>query len=84
MGVLGNIKHEAFAQDVHRRMLAGERRGRARTAAYRATVYTGRAHVADTALAPNARRLADQKDVSARIQELGDFAAKLDRAVKAG
>ena len=77
MGVLGNIKHEAFAQDVHRRMLAGERRGRARTAAYRATVYTGSAHVADAALAPNARRLADQKDVSARIQELGDFAAKL-------
>lgn len=77
MGVLGNIKHEAFAQEVHRRQLSGEKRGVARTAAYRTAIYTGDAPVEDVAIAPDARKLANRHDVRDRIQELADFASKL-------
>jgi hypothetical protein len=77
MGVLGNIKHEAFAQEVHRQQLSGEKRGAARTAAYRTTIYTGESPVDDAALAPDARKMANRNDVKARIQELADFASKL-------
>lgn len=57
-------------------MLAGEKRGAARTAAYREAVYKGD-NPDDQAIAPDARKLANQKAVKARIQELADFAAKL-------
>ncbi len=76
MGVLGNTKHERFCQAVHRRVLAGETRGKSRTAAYREIIYQGD-NPDDNAIAPDARKLANQKLVKARIQELADTAAKL-------
>lgn len=76
MAILGNSKHEAFAQAVQSRLVAGEKRTAARTAAYRDTIYTGPS-VSDDALVDNARKLSNRKDVKARIQELADFHAKL-------
>jgi hypothetical protein len=76
VGVLGNTVHERFCQAFHRRVLAGETRGAARTAAYREIVYKGD-NSDDKAIAPDARKLANQKLVKARIQELADYAAKL-------
>jgi hypothetical protein len=76
MGALLNHDHERFCQELRKRILAGEKRASARVGAYRATMYTGKA-IDDTALSPNARRLANRKDVAARLGELDDFAAKL-------
>lgn len=76
MGALGNLDHERFAQEAHRRIWAGEKRSIALVAAYRATMYTGD-NPDDKALAPNARRLANSVPVQARLKELADFAAKL-------
>ncbi len=76
MGALGNHDHERFCQAAHARLWAGEKRAKALTGAYRETMYTGTAGD-DAALAPNARRLANRKDVAARIRELNEFAAKL-------
>lgn len=76
MGALGNHDHERFCQAVHSRIWAGEKRAKALPSAYRETMYTGTA-ADDAALAPNARRLANRKDVGARLKELDEFAAKL-------
>jgi hypothetical protein len=76
MGVLGNTTHERFCQALHRRLLAGDTRGAARTAAYREVVYAGK-NPDDQAIAPNARKLANKKAVKARTQQLADDAAKL-------
>lgn len=76
MGALGNHDHERFCQAVHIRIWAGEKRSQALPAAYRETMYGGTA-ADDAALAPNARRLANRKDVSARLKELHEYAAKL-------
>jgi hypothetical protein len=77
MGVLANPNHERFCQEVHRRMLARESRGQARTSAYREHIYTGDKAISDEELAPNARRLAGQRHIRDRIQEIADFTAKL-------
>lgn len=76
MGALGNHDHERFVQAAHARLWAGVKRAAALTAAYRETMYTGTASD-DAALAPNARRLANRRDVAARLRELNEFAAKL-------
>lgn len=76
MGALGNHDHERFCQAVHSRIWAGEKRAQALPAAYRETMYTGTV-ADDAALAPNARRLANRKDVGARLKELHEFSAKL-------
>lgn len=76
MGVLGNLDHERFCQAFHKRVWAGEKRSTARTAAYRETMYKGDSPD-DAAIAPNARRLVQRKDVKARIAELADFAGKM-------
>lgn len=79
MGVLVNPDHERFCQEVHRRILAREARGQARTAAYREHIYraTTAPPATDDQLAANARRLAGQKQIRERLAELADFAAKL-------
>lgn len=77
MGILPNPDHERFCQEVHRRILAREKRTQAWTAAYRAHVYTGEADTPDEKIAPNARRLVQQKHIRARLQEIGNFAAML-------
>lgn len=76
MGALGNHNHERFCQAAHGRLWAGEKRAQALPAAYRETMYTGAA-TDDAALAPNARRLANRRDVAARLKELHEFSAKL-------
>lgn len=75
MGALPNPDHERFCQEVHRRILNREKVGEARTAAYREHVYEGKGP--DSAIAPNARRLAQQKHIKARIAELADLAFHL-------
>lgn len=75
-GPLKNLDHERFAQAQHRRIWSGEKRSAARVGAYRETMYTGTG-TDDSALAPNARRLSNRKDVAARLKELDDFAARL-------
>ena len=78
MGVLANPNHERFCQEVHRRILQREPRGAAQTAAYREHIYTGdKAAAGDNQLAPNAKRLVQQKHIRERIKELADFTAKL-------
>lgn len=76
MGALGNLNHERFCQDAHKRIWAGEKRAAAITGAYRTNCYSGD-NPDDTALAPNARRLANRKDVAARLKELADYAGQL-------
>lgn len=76
MGALGNHDHERFCQAAHSRIWGGEKRAQALPAAYRETMYT-KDSTDDAALAPNARRLANRRDVSARLKELDEFAAKL-------
>lgn len=76
MGALGNLDHERFCQALHKRVWAGEKRGSARTAAYRDTMYSGD-NADDTALAANARRLANRKEILGRLKELAEFSAKL-------
>lgn len=76
MGALGNHDHERFCQAAHGRIWAGEKRAQALPAAYRETMYTGTA-ADDAAIAPNARRLANRKDVAARLKELDEYSAKL-------
>ena len=75
MGVLGNFNHERFCQAVHKRIWAGEKRATAIVAAYRETIYEGNA--TDDEIAPNARRCANRKDVSARLAELAEYSAQL-------
>lgn len=77
MGVLGNFDHERFCEAVHRRIWGGEKRATAIVAAYRETMYRGEATAEDQALAPNARRLANRQDVSARLAELAQRSAVL-------
>ena len=77
MGVLPNPAHERFCQEVHRRILSREKRGEAQTAAYREHIYSGKDAAGDKTIAPNARRLAQQKHIRDRIRELGDYAAML-------
>lgn len=77
MGILPNPDHERFCQEVHRRILAREKRTKAWTAAYREHVYTGADDPPDDKIAPNARRLAQQKHIRGRIAEIGNFAAML-------
>lgn len=76
MGALGNLDHERFCQEAHKRLWSGEKRSTAIAAAYRATMYSGE-NPDDAALAPNARRLTNRKDVAARLKELADYAGKL-------
>lgn len=76
MSALGNLDHERFCQALHKRVWAGEKRSTARTAAYRDTMYSGD-NADDSALAANARRLANRKDILARLKELAEFSAKL-------
>lgn len=76
MGVLGNFDHERFCQAAHRRLWAGEKRATALPLAYRETMYSGDSED-DAAIAPNARRLANRKDVKARLAELAAYSAQL-------
>lgn len=76
MSALGNLDHERFCQALHKRVWAGEQRKTARTAAYRDTMYSGD-NADDAALAANARRLANRKEILARLKELAEFSAKL-------
>lgn len=77
MGILLNPAHERFCQEVHRRILLREKRGEAQTAAYREHIYTGADKPDDEKIAPNARRLSQQKHIRDRVKELGNFAALL-------
>lgn len=78
MGVLGNLDHERFCQAVHTRTWAGEKRSAALPAAYRETMYRGdREKAADAAIAPNARRLSQRKEVKARLAELAAKAGEI-------
>lgn len=76
MGALGNLNHERFCQALHKRIWAGEKRSEARTAAYRDAIYKGDNPDAPS-LADNARRLANQRPIKARLTELADYSAKL-------
>jgi hypothetical protein len=76
MGVLGNLEHERFCQALHKRVWAGERRSTARTEAYRETMYTGD-RPDDAAIAPNARRISNRKDIKARLAELSRYSSML-------
>ncbi len=78
MGVLGKPEHERFCQAVHAHLLAGKNRGESRTLAYMETVagtLAGDAAIGDQAA--NARRLANQPHIKARIQDIADRAAVL-------
>lgn len=76
MGVLWNQDHERFCQALHRRVMGGEKAAAAAVAAYRETIYQG-TETDDQALAPNARRLRNQRPVRERLTELRDLAFKL-------
>lgn len=76
MGALGNFDHERFCEIAHRRIWSGEKRATAITAAYREVIYRGE-NSDDKALAPDARRLANRKDIKARLIEKADYASKL-------
>lgn len=76
MGALGNLDHERFCQAAHKRLWAGEKRSEALATAYRDTMYRG-ANPDDAALKPNARRLANRKDVGGRLKELAEYAGTL-------
>ncbi len=76
MGALGNLEHERFCQALHTRIWAGERRAVALPGAYRESVYRG-SDTDDAAIYPNARRLAQRKEIKARLSELSDVAGKL-------
>lgn len=76
MGALANLDHERFCQALHKRIWALERRSTALTASYRETIYQGK-NSDDAAIAPNARKLANRKDVAARLKELAAYAGKL-------
>lgn len=86
MGVLRNPAHERFCHAVRDRMLDGDSRAVACTAAYVEVIYDpadSRASGSDTAIPANARRLANRPEVKARIQELADhesYVASIDRA----
>ncbi len=74
MGVLGKPEHERFCQAVHAHLLAGKTRGESRTLAYMETV-VGDDSTGDQS--SNARRLANQPHIKARIQQIIDTAAAL-------
>jgi hypothetical protein len=76
MGTLGNLNHERFAQDAHKRIWSGQKRAEALTAAYLATVYEGD-NPDSPSVQDNARRLANQKPVKDRLAELADYSSKL-------
>lgn len=76
MGALPNPAHERFCQIVHKLTLEGEKRGAARTAAYREAIYQG-GDATDKQLAPNARRFANGEQVKLRIAEIAEYEAKL-------
>jgi hypothetical protein len=73
MGALGNPKHERFCQEVHKRIWAGGAVSDSRTEAYKLVGFDS----SDTCVADNARKLANRKDVKARLAELAEYAAKL-------
>jgi hypothetical protein len=76
MGTLGNLDHERFCQAAHKRIWAGEQRKSALTAAYLDTVYDGDKPELQSN-ADNARRLANQPLVKARLAELSEYSGKL-------
>jgi hypothetical protein len=76
MGALINSNHERFCQAYHKRVCAGERRSIALSGAYREAIYEGK-NGHHKAIAPNARRLVQRKDVASRLAELADYSAKL-------
>lgn len=76
MPALGNLDYERFCQAAHTRIWAGEKRADALVAAYRETVYRGE-NTDDEALKPNSRRLANRKEIAARLKELADYSARL-------
>src|SRR5215475_7198838 len=73
MGVLGNFQHEKFCQEVHKRTWAGSKVKEAREIAYVAAGFQADQEY----LAANARKLANRKEIKARLAELADYAAKL-------
>lgn len=76
MGALGNLKHERFAQDAHKRIWSGQKRSEALAEAYRLMMYEGD-NPDSPSIADNARRLANQKPVKERLAELSDYSSKL-------
>lgn len=76
MGALGNLDHERFCQNAHKRIWSGEKRVPAFHAAYRETIYRG-SNPDEQAIAPDVRRLRNRVEVKARLVELADYAAKL-------
>lgn len=80
MGALGNPHHERFAQALHRRLWAGEKRAVARSGAYLEAIHTptpGAPPAQPVTIAANARRLANQSNIAARVNELAEYAGKL-------
>ena len=76
MGALGNLDHERFCQAAHKRIWAGEQRGKALAAAYREAIYSGD-DPESRSITDNSRRLANTKPVKARLTELADYSGKL-------
>jgi len=76
MGALGNLNHERFCQEAHKRIWAGAKRKEALTEAYKIAVYEGD-NPDLPSIGDNARRLANQKPVAARLAELADYSSRL-------
>jgi hypothetical protein len=69
MSALKSIKRERFCRSLASKILAGEAQADARLAAYVETIYQGD-NPQGIAVGANARRLVNQADVKARLEEL--------------
>jgi hypothetical protein len=77
MGVLSNFDHERFCQLAHKRIWAGEKQVEACEAAYREAICEGAENTKPRDFAANVRKLRNRPEITARLQELADYAAKL-------
>jgi hypothetical protein len=77
MSVLGDPDHEAFCKSYRAKLLAKEKRSKARINAYRETIYSGPPDVPDAKIESNARKFSNKPRIKARLLELADLDAKL-------